>query len=119
MLHIYFRQTMDHFGIKGSELAEAMGCSRNNISEIRQGKTKPHIDRFWEIIETMDSLSPGAKSYFSNLIAADQKNSGENVYQALDLEKLIAVMNDEQLSRLMLAVAARLGSQKNKSVRLP
>ena len=114
MLHIYFKQTMDHYGIKGSELAEAMGCSRNNISEIRTGKTKPQIDRFWELIETMDKLAPGAKHYFSNLI--DGNNTTfllKDTVDNLDTAELVAAMDDEQLSKLMFAVAVRLGNKKN------
>ncbi len=114
MLHIYFKQTMDHYGIKGSELAEAMGCSRNNISEIRTGKTKPQIDRFWELIETMDKLAPGAKRYFSNLI--DGNNTTfllKDRVDSLDTAELVAAMDDEQLSKLMFAVAVRLGNKKN------
>ena len=114
MLHIYFKQTMDHYGIKGSELAEAMGCSRNNISEIRTGKTKPQIDRFWELIETIEQLAPGAKRYFSNLISENNttfllKDTVDN----LDTAELVAAMDDEQLSKLMFAVAVRLGNKKN------
>ena len=114
MLHIYFKQTMDHYGIKGSELAEAMGCSRNNISEIRTGKTKPPIDRFWELIETMDKLAPGAKRYFSNLMGGNNPTClPKDTINSIDTGELVAAMNDEQLSKLMFAVAVRLGNKKN------
>ena len=114
MLHIYFKQTMDHYGIKGSELAEAMGCSRNNISEIRTGKTKPQIDRFWELIETIEQLAPGAKCYFSNLISENNTTFLlKDKVNSIDTNELVAAMNDEQLSKLMFAVAARLGNKKN------
>ncbi len=114
MLHIYFKQTMDHYGIKGSELAEAMGCSRNNISEIRTGKTKPQIDRFWELIEMLDKLAPGAKLYFSNLINGNNTTFLlKDSVNSIDTTELVAAMDDEQLSKLMFAVAVRLGNKKN------
>lgn len=69
MLHVYFKQTMDRFGIKGAELAKTFGCSRNHISEIRTGKCCPPINRLWELLETMEELAPGAKEYFGSLVA--------------------------------------------------
>ena len=71
-------------------------------------------DRFWELIETMNKLAPGAKRYFSNLI--DGNNTTfllKDTVNSLDTAELVAAMDDEQLSKLMFAVAVRLGNKKN------
>ncbi len=69
MLHKYFKETMDFYGIKGSELADKIGCSRNNISEIRLGKVSPPISRFWELVEICEELAPGFKDKFAQKVA--------------------------------------------------
>ncbi|MDJ0719723.1 MAG: helix-turn-helix transcriptional regulator [Prochloraceae cyanobacterium] len=98
MLHKYFKQTMDRFGIKGSELAESFGCSRNHISEIRTGKCSPSISRFWELIETMEELAPGAKRYFATLLAGCDLES-------VDLQALVENMDNNQLSAILFVIA--------------
>lgn len=69
MLHEYFKETMDFYEIKGSELADRVGCSRNNISDIRKGKVSPSISRFWEIVEVCEELAPGFKERFAQKVA--------------------------------------------------
>lgn len=69
MLHEYFKETMDFYGIKGSELADKIGCSRNNISEIRTGKVSPPISRFWELVEVCEELAPGFRERFAQKVA--------------------------------------------------
>lgn len=113
MLNQYFKQTMDYYGVKGTELSDAFGCGRGYISDIRNGKCNPPIDRFWELIETLDKLAPGAKKYFGNSIA--QNNADffiEDLVNSIDPADLIRAMDDGQLSKLMFAVAARLGNKK-------
>ena len=114
MLNQYFKQTMDYYGVKGTELSDAFGCGRGYISDIRTGKCKPPIDRFWELVETMDKLAPGAKRHFGNLIAENNADFFlEDVVNNIDPADLIRVMDDGQLSKLMFAVAVRLGNKKN------
>lgn len=121
MLNIYFKQTMDHFGVKGSELAEAFGRDSNYVSKVRTGSISPPIGRFWELIETLDRLSPGAKKYFGNLVAENkmeffvedllQVSTKEELAQAvvsLGAERIVAAMGNEQLSEIMLAIAMRM-----------
>ncbi len=108
MLHKYFKQTMDHFGIKGSELAEAFGCSRNHISEIRMGKCNPPISRFWELIETMERLAPGARKYFATLLAGCD-------LQSVDLEALVQNMDSNQLSAMLFAIAEAMKDNREKT----
>lgn len=112
MLNQYFKQTMDYFGIKGTELSQAVGCGKGYISDIRTGRCSPPINRFWELLETMDKLAPGAKKHFGNLVAG--KNTDfflEDIVANLNPAEIVEAMNDEQLSKLMFAIAARLGEK--------
>lgn len=85
MWHIYFKQTMDRLGIKGSTLADAAGCSRNNISEIRTGKTNPSINRFWELVEICENIVPGFKNELGRRISVDRASS---FYKGMDEDEL-------------------------------
>ena len=119
MLNQYFKQTMDYYGVKGTELSNAFGCGRGYISDIRTGKCNPPIARFWELIETLDKLAPGAKKHFGNLIAENNADFFlEDLVKNIDPADLIRVMDDRQLSKLMFAVAARLGNQKNSQQKI-
>jgi transcriptional regulator with XRE-family HTH domain len=106
MLHIYFKQTMDRYEVKGSALAEAFGCSRNHISEIRNGKCSPPINRFWELVETMDKLAPGSKQYFASLIAQSDRPFVRNP------QEMIQSMDNNQLSAMLFLIAEAL--RKNR-----
>ena len=117
MLNQYFKQTMDHFGIKGTELSKEFGCGRGYISDVRTGRCNPPIDRFWQILETMEKLAPGARRYFGNLVAENDTDYFlEAVAQSIEPADLVELMSNEQLAKLMFAVAARLGKQlQNKN----
>ena len=112
MLNQYFKQTMDHFGVKGTRLAKELGCGQAYISDIRRGKTNPPINRFWQIIEAMEKLAPGTRRYFGNLVAGNDTDYFlEAVAQSIEPAELVELMSNEQLAKLMFAVAARLGKQ--------
>jgi transcriptional regulator with XRE-family HTH domain len=69
MLNKFFTETMDFYGIKGSDLADKVGCSRNNISEIRKGKVHPPTSKLWELLEACEELAPGFKEKFAEKVA--------------------------------------------------
>ena len=108
MLHVYFKQTMDRFSIKGSELAKAFGCSRNHISEIRFGKCSPPINRFWELLETMETLAPGAKLYFCRLMAGSTAIASVPPKDLLE----VADMDKEEIAETIVALVDKLKGQK-------
>ena len=119
MINKYFKQTMDHFKIKGIDLAKALNCGPGYISDIRMGKTNPPTNRLWELIETIEKLAPGARRYFGNLVAGnDTAYFLEGIAQNIEPSEMVELMSDEQLSKFMFALAARLGekskNQKNK-----
>jgi len=109
MLHKYFKQTMDHFGVKGSELADSFGCSRNHISEIRTGKCSPSISRFWELIETVEKLAPGAKKYFANLLAGSD-------LKTVDLQALVENMNNDELSDILFVIVEAMKDNRSNKM---
>ncbi len=116
MLHVYFKQTMDRFGVKGAKLAEAFGCSRNHISEIRMGKCSPPIERFWVLLETTERLAPGARQYFGDLISG-RRQALEDLEDA-ELGKLYLEIGEEMARRLQKSSQLEKSS-KNTVVRVP
>ncbi len=117
MLNEYFKQTMDHFGVKGTRLAKELGCGQAYISDIRRGKTNPPINRFWQILETMEKLAPGAKRYFGNLVAGNDSDYFlEAVAQSIEPAEMVELMSNDQLAKLMFAIANRIENM-NKSVK--
>ena len=116
MFNEYFKQTMDRFGVKGTELSKHFGCGRGYISDIRTGKCNPPSDRLWELIVALDELAPGAKRYFGNLIVGKGNDfSLEDIAANIEPSELVALMDHEQLSQLTMAIAKRIGKM-NKSV---
>jgi transcriptional regulator with XRE-family HTH domain len=107
MFHIYFKQVMDERLIKGAELANVLGCSHNNISKIRNGKTNPGIDRFWEILMAMEKLSPGSIRHFGELIAE----------RPISFDGLIESMDNEQLSEILLKVSQALKQKRENNAK--
>jgi hypothetical protein len=82
------------------------------------GKCNPPIDRFWELIEVMDDLAPGAKRYFGTLVANNNNADCAIKNIAIDPVELVEAMNNEQLSKLMFAIGTRLREVKgNERVR--
>ncbi|MGB7275925.1 MAG: helix-turn-helix transcriptional regulator [Geitlerinemataceae cyanobacterium] len=126
MLHVYFKQTMDRFGIKGGKLAEAFGCSRNHISEIRMGKCSPPIKRLWEILETMEELAPGAKEYFGSLVAGHDSTYVLRLAEMMaDKNRRLDTLSDQELGQLLVDIGNEMSkrfaqkSSKNAVVGIP
>ena len=97
-LNTIFKQTMDYMGVRGSDLAELAGCSRNNISEIRNGKVNPSIDKFWSLIEDCERLAPGFKREFGKRVA------GMNMNKAFSPEELLNTLDSSQIAALTFAL---------------
>ena len=96
-----FIKTRKYFGIKGNKLHEITGVSANHISEYTRGKRDVSTKILDQLIEGMEQLAPGAKRYYCNYLFG----------QKLVLpEDIVADMNADELSLLMLAIASRIGS---------
>lgn len=89
-----FRETMDRLGVKGSQLAERSGRSRNNITGIRQGKSFPTIGDFVELLMLCEEEKPGFFEEFTrHLVGQSRVNtSPEEFVDALDLSEFGALM---------------------------
>lgn len=124
MLHQYFQETMDFFGIRGSDLAEKAGCSRNNISELRKGKVSTPIDRFWQLVESCEDLAPGFKEklaqkiagyYFktsSNISNSNFENKNSFIFQfngtAEDISSQLKEMPPEAFQEILKAILMKM-----------
>ena len=113
MLNNYFKQTMDHFKIKGTELSKEFGCGQSYISDIRMNKINPPSNRLWELIETLEKLAPGARRYYGNLVAGnDTEYFVEEVIDNVEPAEMVKLMSNLQLSRFLFALAAELSKIK-------
>ena len=109
----YFKQTMEHFKIKGVDLARELDCLPGYISDIRVGKINPPTNRLWELIEIMERLAPGARRYFGNLVAGNDTDYFlEAVVENIEPADMLELMSSQQLSKFMFALAAKLGKVK-------
>ncbi len=106
-----FVKTRNYFGIKGNKLHQITGVSENHISEFTRGKRDVSSKILDQLIEGMEQLKPGAKRYYCNCLFG--KNIDSPV-QIVSPEEIVSLMDADELSQLMLAVAARLGSGKVK-----
>jgi transcriptional regulator with XRE-family HTH domain len=101
-VHIFpelFSRTMEYYKISGKELSQVSGISENHISEFRRGKRKTGVSTgvLWQLLEGMEKIAPGARSYFAALLAGvDQKQEIET----LDT-KVEEAFNVAQLSQMM------------------
>jgi transcriptional regulator with XRE-family HTH domain len=122
MLHEYFRQTQDRFGVKGTNLAAEAGISTKHLSAIRRGNANITIELFWQLLVTLDRLAPGAKAYFANILAPEGEASEYRAERpvapierpelaeatvAQSLKQDIAGMSQEELAEVIMLVSDR------------
>lgn len=108
-------QTMRHWGIVGKELAKKAGISETHLSQFRNGKTNIGDDKLVKLLEAMDELAPGSRSYFCAMLADSQDAQKHSLSQVLgnsvDLKQVIASMDLIQLAELMDVIALRMRTQ--------
>ncbi len=103
MLNKYFKETMDHLGIQGAALAEAVGCSRTNISQIRNGRVNPPIDKFWDLVEACESLCPGFRREFGIKVSGSL---------FVDADTAVSSADSQDLSKILFAIANKLEKER-------
>ncbi len=96
-----FLKTRKYYGIKGNKLHEVTGVSANHISEYSRGKRDVSSAVLDKLVEGMESLAPGSKKYYCELLY------GKQLFQP---EKMVELMDADELSELMMAIAVRVGS---------
>lgn len=96
-----FIDTKTYYGIKGNALSEASGVSAKHISEYSNRKRDVSSEVLDKLIEGMDNLEPGAKRRYCQLLYGKRSVSPEEIVEGMD---------NEELSSLMMAIAAKVGS---------
>lgn len=99
---------MDVMELGVAELARLSGRSKNNISEIRLGKTNTTIETFGELLELADQARPGFIGEFSRRLA------GGNFFFPGSPDALISELSQEQKAMLLMAIAANLDAKQKK-----
>jgi hypothetical protein len=108
-----FITTKLYFGITGSRLHEVTGVSRNHISEFINYKRDVTTNVFDKLVLGMEEIEPESKQFYTDQIR--EKESRVYTLGSIDPSILVRNMNNEQLSKLMFAIAAKLGN-KSKDV---
>lgn len=102
-------QTIKHWGIVGRELAQRAGISETHLSQFRNGKTNIGDDKLAQLLEAMEDLAPGSRSYFCTLLVNSHSVQkyffSQLVGEAVDLKQLVASMDWVELAELMDAIA--------------
>ena len=96
-----FVDTKTYYGIKGNALSRASEVSAKHISEYSTGKRDVSSAVLDKLIQGMENLEPGAKRYYCQLLYGKKSLSPEEVVENMD---------NEELSSLMMAIAAKVGS---------
>lgn len=102
-----FKETLDRFGIQGTELAEVAGRSRTNISQIRTGKVSPSLADFCDLLLAAESMKSGVLTDFSQRLSLRFGTASIEVREKLNLEILIDSMSSEELATFMNLLSAR------------
>jgi transcriptional regulator with XRE-family HTH domain len=104
MIHRFFAETIQYYGIKARDLHEVSGVSQNHISEFKNGKGNISVNVMWKLVEGMEVLAPGSRAYFFTRLVGD-KNPKFSVAQKL--EQLIDQATDADVNVALLAIAKR------------
>ncbi|MEA5595720.1 helix-turn-helix transcriptional regulator [Rivularia sp. UHCC 0363] len=97
-----FDSTLKDFGVSAKRLAEQSGVTPQSISEFRREKKSIQTDSLEKLLEF---LPVEAKVHFFNLFL------GEKIL----LEHLIAKMDRDQMSDIMMAIANNLKTNREES----
>lgn len=96
------KETMDYMGLQGTNLAEKMGRSRNNISRIRNGKDFPSIKDFALLLEIAEQERTG---FFEEFVA---RLAGKARKLTLSPEDFVNTLDSSEFGALMIAAGSRL-----------
>ncbi|MCT7957289.1 hypothetical protein [Laspinema palackyanum] len=100
-----FQETMDVMELGVAELARLSKRSKNNISEIRLGKTNTSIHTFGELLEVAEQARPGFVNRFC------QEVSGNVLFSSDSLDQIISELSQEQKSMLLMSLAVNLDAK--------
>jgi predicted transcriptional regulator len=101
-----FIETKNYFGITGSDLHRVTGVSKSHLSEFINRKRDITTDLLDRLITGMEELEPGALQFYT-----DELRGRDYKVIASNPKALVDAMDNEQLSELMFAIAAKMGSK--------
>lgn len=102
LIHESFDNTLRRYSIPAKALSRLANISEAHVSQFRNGKGGAMSHTTLEdILNAMEQLAPGSKSYFYILLA------GKSVEQA-DIDVFVQSMDDVQLGSLLTAIARRV-----------
>jgi len=108
LIHEAFDKTLRKYSITAKALSRLANISEAHVSQFRNGKGGAMSHTTLEdLLNTMDELALGSKSYFYLLLA------GKSVEQA-DIEVFVQSMDDVQLGSLLTAIARRVSPKTNQ-----
>lgn len=111
-LQEFLKEALDHYKIKGSELAKACGASVVNISNVRNSVVYPQTDKFWQIVEAANQMKPGFKRYFGNLIASNRTEDDlKSLIANIDLDQFVNCLSPDQKAQLLFAIANEINKK--------
>ncbi|MES1024908.1 hypothetical protein ABN584_18815 [Gloeocapsa sp. BRSZ] len=113
LIHESFDKTLRRYGISAKALSRLANVSESHISQFRNGKggAMAH-STLEELLGAMEQLEPGSKSYFYLLLAG--KDSIPS-----DIDLLVELMDDVELSNLLSAIARRVSPKKSPLTEKP
>jgi transcriptional regulator with XRE-family HTH domain len=100
-LHEILRQTMDYHGIVGKDLAALINISPNHLSEIRSGRKWVTGETFLTLLEGLDTLRPGSRLYFCQLLAGQPFEKKNELVEAIELA------SDEEMEMALVAIGRK------------
>ena len=101
-----FIKTKRYFGITGLKLHEVTGVSRNHISEFINYKRDVTTTVFDRLIAGMEEIEPGALQFYTDEVRGKKPN-----VTVANPTALIDAMDNEEISKLMFAIAAKMGNR--------
>jgi hypothetical protein len=105
-LNKIFKETMDKMGVQPSVLAEKAARTRNNISDIRGGKSFPNLRDFVHLLNACEEIKPGFIEVYVRLIL------GESRRQSLKPEELIDSLEPAEIGALLHALGSKMADSR-------
>jgi len=113
-IHLLIKQTMDRYGIRGKDLAEIAGIGASHISDVRSGKKWVSPEVFIALLEGMDTLAPGSRHYFCQLLAGEELSS-KKATVGEKIAELIEVADDNDIETALLAIGRKWKRLRQRS----
>jgi len=96
-----FDKTLKRFNLSAKELAEKAGVTEGVISKFRNSRKRVYTDTLDKLL---GALSKEAKIYFFSLL----------IEEAIDLDLIIARMDNSTLSKLLFIAADKINPEKKQ-----